>query len=125
MSVDQTRQVVIGFLDSLADHWLAEDVHLYDSARSRHYRGRAEVAARFASSQTAFDQRVLIVDEGYAAVEVASGGTPPGGPARSVTIYQVRAGEIVAARMYHDLAFVWPPLHVVDRYGEDGRGFDV
>ena len=103
MSVDQTRQVVNGFLNSLADHWLAEDVHLYDSARSRHYRGRAEVAARFATFQTAFEQRVLIVDEGYAAVEVASGGTPPGCAARTVTIYQVRAGEIVAARVYHGL----------------------
>lgn len=119
MSAVQTRQVVEGYLHGHAGEWLAETVEFFEPASAEPHRGRSDVTQWLAGFYGgAFREAeahpvALVIDDECAGYEfvfsgVHSGslfGEAPTGRAVKVPMaafYQVRDGEIVAARLYYD-----------------------
>jgi hypothetical protein len=132
MSAVQTRQVVEGYLRGHGGEWLAETVEFFEPASAEPHRGRNEVAQWLAGFYTgAFSEAeahpvALVIDGERAGYEfvfcgVHSGslfGEAPTG--RSIRVpmaafYQVKDGEIAAARLYYDTGFLRAQLGRPDR----------
>lgn len=119
MSTLQTRRVVEGYLSEHGGEWLAEAVEFFEPAASEPHRGRSEVAEWLAGfyggafGEARAEPVALVVDGERAGYEFVFSGvhrgslfgeTPTGRVVRMpmAAFYQVRAGEIVAARLYYD-----------------------
>jgi hypothetical protein len=93
LSVDQTRQVVEGFLEDPAGYWLAEDVECVDWAAVETIRGRAPTMAWLRRRWPA-GHPLAVIGDGVAAIESEDGVAPMAG------FLVIRGGEIVELRFY-------------------------
>jgi len=94
MTLEETRSVVESYLADRGGHWLAEDVDLVDVAAGESFTGRRHAAEHLARVCPARSP-LLTTEDGRAAVEWESG---------SAAVFEVEAGEIVAARLYRRLS---------------------
>lgn len=93
MSTTVTQQIVEGFLQDLAGHWMAVDVWLEDVAAGRTEHGRAAAGARLRSIATHAAVPHVVVAGDHATVEWH-------GAPRAVLTLQVAEGEITGVRLY-------------------------
>lgn len=99
MSTAVTQQVVEGFLQDLAGHWMAVDVWLEDVATGRTEHGRAAAAARLRAVAAHAAAPHVVVSGDHATVEWH--GVP-----RAVITLQVAEGEITGVRLYRPVTAV-------------------
>ncbi len=93
MSTAVTQQVVEGFLQDLAGHWMAVDVWLEDVSTGRTEHGRAAAGARLRSIAAHAAVPHVVVSGDHATVEWHE-------PPRAVVTLQVAEGEITGVRLY-------------------------
>lgn len=93
MSTAVTQQVVEGFLQDLAGHWMAVDVWLEDVATGHTDHGRAATGARLRSVTAHAALPHVVVAGDHATVEWD-------GVSRAVAVLQVAEGEITGVRLY-------------------------
>ena len=94
MADEETRSVVEGYLADRDGYWLAEDVEL-ELAGGRLVGGRRDAAGVLLARLGRERPGWLTVGDGRAAVEWEGG---------VVAVFEVDAGEIVAARLYQGFA---------------------
>lgn len=96
MSTVVTQQVVEGFLQDFAGHWMAIDVWLEDIATGRTEHGRAAAGTGLRAVATDATEPHVVVSGDHATVEWH-------GPPRAVATLQVTEGEITRVRLYRPI----------------------
>lgn len=93
MSTAVTQQVVEGYLQELAGHWLAVDVRLDDVAAGRTENGRGPASALLRTVVTGLGTPHVVVADDRATIEWI-------GPTPTVATLQVTEGEVAWVRLY-------------------------